>query len=87
MDRIELADGDRRMLEFARRLTIEPGSLTATDAQALRDAGLSDRAILDVTLVTAYFNFVNRIAQGLGVELEDDPGCSSRCPGGKRPSS
>lgn len=40
------------------------------DIENLRSAGLSDRQILEVALITAYFSFVNRIAQGLGVELE-----------------
>lgn len=44
--------------------------MTADDVQALRDAGLQDRAIHDVAAVVAYFNYVNRVALGLGVELE-----------------
>lgn len=69
-DRVPLADTDRRLVEFARKLTSEPGAMKATDVAVLRDAGLTDRAILDATLVVSYFNFVNRIAEGLGVELE-----------------
>jgi alkylhydroperoxidase family enzyme len=41
-----------------------------TDIARLRKAGWSDRAILDLTLVVGYFAFVNRIADGLGVQLE-----------------
>ncbi len=44
-----------------------------TDIARLRSAGWSDRAILDLTLVVGYFAFVNRIADGLGVELENYP--------------
>lgn len=40
------------------------------DLQPLRDAGLGDRAVLEAVEVTAYFNFVNRLADGLGVSLE-----------------
>lgn len=40
------------------------------DIQRLRDAGLEDRAILDLCQVTGYFAYVNRMADGLGVELE-----------------
>jgi alkylhydroperoxidase family enzyme len=40
------------------------------DIARLRAAGWSDRAILDLTLVVAYFAFVNRLAQGLGVQVE-----------------
>jgi len=57
---------------FADRLTRSPDALTEADANALRDAGWDDRAILDITLITAYFNFVNRIANGLGVDFSDD---------------
>jgi alkylhydroperoxidase family enzyme len=42
--------------------------------EKLRELGASDRAILDADLVIAYFNFVNRLVLGLGVELEDDEG-------------
>jgi alkylhydroperoxidase family enzyme len=44
--------------------------VTAEDVAALREAGLSDRGIHDAACVVGYFNFVNRIADGLGVELE-----------------
>jgi alkylhydroperoxidase family enzyme len=42
------------------------------DVGALRNAGLRDAEILDVCQVTAYYNYVNRMADGLGVELEED---------------
>jgi alkylhydroperoxidase family enzyme len=44
--------------------------MTEADLEPLRQHGLDDRAILDLALVVAYFAFVNRIAHGLGVELE-----------------
>ena len=46
--------------------------MNADDVQSLRDAGLDDLAIHDVCAVTGYFAFVNRIADGLGVELEEN---------------
>lgn len=58
------------LADFAERLTRRPQAMAEADALALRKAGLSDADIADAVLVTAYFNFVNRIAQGLGVELE-----------------
>jgi alkylhydroperoxidase family enzyme len=58
------------MLEFTEKLTREPFCCTERDVNLLRQGGWSDAAILDVTLITAYFAFVNRIADGLGVELE-----------------
>lgn len=60
------------MLDYARKLTLESSSVTASDIAHLRAAGFSDAAIHDIVSVTAYFNFVNRIALGLGVELESD---------------
>ena len=42
----------------------------AGDVEVLRDAGWDDRAIHDATQVCAYFNYINRIADALGVELE-----------------
>lgn len=56
------------MLEFARKLTREPHAHAERDVGALREAGLTDEDVLRVTLVIAYFNFVNRIALGLGVK-------------------
>jgi uncharacterized peroxidase-related enzyme len=58
------------MLDYAVKLTRTPTEVTLNDAQALRAAGFDDRAIHDICAVTAYFAFVNRIANGLGVELE-----------------
>lgn len=60
-------------MRHAVKLTREPSSVNVADINALREAGLDDRAILDLTLVIAYFNFVNRIADGLGVPLEGQP--------------
>lgn len=60
----------RALCRHALQLNREPGATSDADLAALRDAGFDDRAILDLTLVVAYFNFVNRIASGLGVELE-----------------
>lgn len=56
------------IVRHAEKLTSAPSAMTESDLGELRAVGLSDRDILDLTLVTSYFNFVNRIAQGLGVE-------------------
>jgi uncharacterized peroxidase-related enzyme len=60
------------MLEYARKLTRTPGSMERTDVETLRAHGFDDRAIHDICAVTAYFAFANRIADGLGIELESD---------------
>jgi uncharacterized peroxidase-related enzyme len=65
-----LAAAERAMLTYVEKLTLEPWAMTANDLQPLRDAGFSDAAILDINQVTGYYAFVNRLADGLGVELE-----------------
>ncbi len=65
---------DRAMLAYAMRLTTEPWSVTADDVEELRRAGFADAAILDICQITGYFAFVNRLADGLGVELEPGSG-------------
>ena len=60
------------IVRHAEKLTTAPDAMTESDLGELRAVGLSDRDILDVTLVTAYFNFVNRIALGLGVAFDAD---------------
>ena len=66
-----LEAADRAMLDYASKLTRTPGAMECSDIEALRAAGLSDEAILDINQVAAYYAFVNRLADGLGVELED----------------
>jgi len=58
------------MLAYAVKLTRTPGEMTASDVEDLRAAGFSDRDILDIVEVTAYYAYANRIADGLGVEPE-----------------
>lgn len=68
----DLSAADAVMLDYAMKLTREPWAIDAGDVAALRDAGFDDRGIHDICAVTAYFAFVNRIADGLGVELESE---------------
>ena len=65
-----LDDADRAMLTYVDKLTRTPASVGKGDVVLLRDAGFSDSAILDICQVAAYYAFVNRVADGLGVELE-----------------
>lgn len=69
--RAEISSADRVMLDYAVKLTLVPASITASEIELLRQAGFSDAAILDICQVTAYYAFVNRLADGLGVELEE----------------
>ena len=58
------------MLDYALKLTRSPSAVTEADVAELRRLGFTDRAVLDICQVGAYFNFVNRLADGLGAELE-----------------
>ena len=69
--RADLPETDRAMLDYAAKLTRSPGEMIAEDAIALRAQGFEDRSIHDICAITAYYAFVNRIADGLGVELEE----------------
>ena len=59
------------MLNYAAKLTERPADIFVKDIEQLRDVGFKDRAILDINQIVAYFAYVNRIADGLGVDLED----------------
>lgn len=67
----DLSPADRAMLDYAAKLTRTQAAVSEADVQALREAGFDDRAILDIAQITAYFAFVTRLADGLGVTLED----------------
>ena len=61
----------RGMLDYAAKLTRDPTSMQESDVDALRDMDLSDEQILSVCLITCNFNFMTRLADGLGVQLDD----------------
>lgn len=67
-----LSTRQQALLDYARALTVAPGNMAETHVDALRDAGLEDAEILTVNLIVSYFNFVNRIALGLGVEFSEE---------------
>lgn len=69
---LDLPERTRAMLDYALLLTERPSAVTQAYVQGLREVGFTDRAILDLNLITSYFNFVNRIAEGLGVEFSED---------------
>ena len=65
----ELAPADRQMLDFAVRVTQEPDALTRDDLQKLRDVGLEEPQILAIVLIACLCNFMDRLANSLGVDL------------------
>lgn len=66
----KICSREKAILHYAKMLTEDPGSISAKEIQLLREHGLNDLAIHDLCAIVGYFAFVNRIADGLGVELE-----------------
>lgn len=62
---------DLSLCAFASKLTENPSASSKEDVEKLKNVGYSDRAILDISQITSYFNFVNRIVLSLGVSMED----------------
>ncbi len=55
------------MLDYTAKLTRTPARMAAEDVQRLRDVGFTDQAILQINLIASWFNYINRVADGLGV--------------------
>ena len=58
------------MLEFAELLTRDPASIKKEYVQGLRDVGWKDEDVIDIVHITAWSNYLDRVADGLGIELE-----------------
>lgn len=65
-----LESRQQALVDYAIKLTRTPHAVTEADITALRETGLSDAALHDAAAIIGYFNFVNRLASGLNVELE-----------------
>ncbi|SDW96618.1 uncharacterized peroxidase-related enzyme [Ruegeria halocynthiae] len=59
-------------LTYTGKLTRSPGAMAKTDVSALRDAGWEDGEILEINQIVGYFNYANRLLNGLGVTTEGD---------------
>ena len=68
----DLDQQTRAMLDYATKLTREPTNMQEADVITLREAGLTDEQILSVVLITCTFNFMTRLADGLGVEVPEE---------------
>ena len=77
----ELSDRERSICACADKLAREPWAMTAADLEPLRTAGLDDLGIVHVAHVVGFFSYANRIADGLGCDLE--PGMVAAKNGGK----
>lgn len=62
---------ERALIDYCMKLSKTPGAMTKGDVEGLRAQGFTDEEITDAVVVTGYFNFVNRVALGLGVSAED----------------
>jgi uncharacterized peroxidase-related enzyme len=65
-----LDEKDRAMLSYVEKLTMNPVSVWRDDMDGLRTAGFDETAILQITLIASFFNYINRVADGLGVGRE-----------------
>lgn len=68
----QIDDKMKSALHYAEQLTRHPHSVKDSHVAELREWGWTDREILDICQIASYFNFVNRMAEGLGVELEQE---------------
>jgi uncharacterized peroxidase-related enzyme len=62
-----ISDQDRAMLDYVAQLTRDATGISRQDHERLRDVGFDDRGILQITLIASWFNYINRVADALGV--------------------
>ena len=67
-----LSNEDKALCSWVEKLTLTPGNMNKKDVEKLENVGFSQSAISDAAEVVGYFNYINRIADGLGVDLEDE---------------
>lgn len=65
----DLSEADLAMLDFAVKLTLEPSTIAKEDLVELREVGFEDKEILAIVLTTCLINFMNRLADGLGIDV------------------
>ncbi len=68
---VSLPDNERAMLDYIEKITVAATSIVPEDVDGLRRVGWKDREILDIALVSSYYSFRCRMADSLGVELDD----------------
>jgi uncharacterized peroxidase-related enzyme len=69
---VPMSPREHAICRFAEDLTLDPGHMRAKDLEPLRAVGLDDAGITDLVQVIAYFNYINRVADGLGIDPEPD---------------
>lgn len=68
----DLSEADQALCRYAEKLTLKPATMAESDVQELRGQGFDDVAIHDAIQVVSYFNYINRIADAVHVELEPE---------------
>jgi uncharacterized peroxidase-related enzyme len=68
--RAPLEPQDKAMIDFALKLTRAPSTVEQADLEQLKRTGFSEEQVVDIVLITCTFNFMDRLADGLGVELD-----------------
>ena len=68
----KLSPRQKALAKFAEQVTRTPAAVRKQDVETLRKHGLSDRDILDTVEVIAYFNYINRVADALGIDPEPE---------------
>ncbi len=66
-----LSEQERVMLDYAAQITKDATRITPRDHEKLRAAGFDDRGILQITLLASWFNYINRVADALGVGRDE----------------
>ena len=62
-----ISEKDRTMLDYVVKLTKDATKISHADHTKLRSVGFDDRGILQITLIASWFNYINRVADALGV--------------------
>ena len=69
-----LSDQDRTMLEYVEKITRDATQVSREDHDRLRAVGFDDKGILQITLIASWFNYINRVADALGVGRDQASG-------------
>ena len=75
-----LTPAERAMLDFAVQITEDATRITRDDIEGLKAHGFDDRAVLQMTLIASWFNYINRVADALGVGRDDPAGVTLPIP-------
>jgi len=67
-----ITEAERTMLDYVVQLTADATKISRRDHEKLRGAGFDDKAILQITLIASWFNYINRVADALGVGRDQD---------------